>query len=78
MPGNLKHSSSPSTELLGFPPGARVLIVNDDDFGMYHAISARYSQLLAELPMVLSKWRCTPGLGNAEAQAWAWSGHTTQ
>jgi predicted glycoside hydrolase/deacetylase ChbG (UPF0249 family) len=40
MSGNLKHSSSPSTELLGFPPDARVLIVNNDDFGMYHAINA--------------------------------------
>jgi predicted glycoside hydrolase/deacetylase ChbG (UPF0249 family) len=29
-----------STELLGFPPDARVLIVNTDDFGMYHAINA--------------------------------------
>jgi chitin disaccharide deacetylase len=29
-----------SSELLGFPPDARVLIVNCDDFGMYHAINA--------------------------------------
>jgi predicted glycoside hydrolase/deacetylase ChbG (UPF0249 family) len=29
-----------SSELLGFPPGARVLIVNADDFGMYHAVNA--------------------------------------
>jgi len=29
-----------SSELLGFPPDARVLIVNNDDFGMYHAINA--------------------------------------
>lgn len=28
-----------SSELLGFPPGARVLIVNADDFGMYHAVN---------------------------------------
>ena len=27
-----------SSELLGFPPDARVLIVNCDDFGMYEAI----------------------------------------
>jgi predicted glycoside hydrolase/deacetylase ChbG (UPF0249 family) len=40
MSGNLKHSSSTSTELLGFPPDARVLIVNNDDLGMYHAINA--------------------------------------
>jgi predicted glycoside hydrolase/deacetylase ChbG (UPF0249 family) len=28
-----------SSDLLGFPPGARVLIVNADDFGMYDAIN---------------------------------------
>jgi predicted glycoside hydrolase/deacetylase ChbG (UPF0249 family) len=31
--------SSRSSELLGFPPDARVLIVNCDDFGMYDAIN---------------------------------------
>jgi chitin disaccharide deacetylase len=29
-----------STELLGWAPDARMLIVNADDFGMYHAINA--------------------------------------
>ncbi|WP_328540253.1 polysaccharide deacetylase family protein [Streptomyces sp. NBC_00344] len=29
-----------SSELLGFPADARVLIINSDDFGMYHAINA--------------------------------------
>jgi predicted glycoside hydrolase/deacetylase ChbG (UPF0249 family) len=29
-----------ASELLGFPPDARVLIVNNDDYGMYHAINA--------------------------------------
>jgi chitin disaccharide deacetylase len=29
-----------SAELLGFAPGARVLIVNADDFGMYDAVNA--------------------------------------
>jgi hypothetical protein len=29
-----------SSELLGFPADARLLIVNNDDFGMYHAINA--------------------------------------
>ncbi len=29
-----------SSELLGFPPQARVLIINCDDFGMYDAINA--------------------------------------
>jgi predicted glycoside hydrolase/deacetylase ChbG (UPF0249 family) len=32
-------SSVRSSELLGFPPDARVLIINADDFGMYHAIN---------------------------------------
>ncbi|MFE3455475.1 polysaccharide deacetylase family protein [Nonomuraea sp. NPDC059194] len=31
--------SRPSTELLGFPPDARVLIVNCDDLGMHHDIN---------------------------------------
>jgi hypothetical protein len=29
-----------SSELLGYPPDARVLIVNPDDLGMSHAINA--------------------------------------
>jgi predicted glycoside hydrolase/deacetylase ChbG (UPF0249 family) len=29
-----------STALLGYPPDARVLIVNADDLGMYHAVNA--------------------------------------
>jgi hypothetical protein len=29
-----------SSELLGYPPDARVLIVNADDLGMSHAINA--------------------------------------
>ncbi|HZC26339.1 MAG TPA: polysaccharide deacetylase family protein [Actinopolymorphaceae bacterium] len=29
-----------SSELLGYPPDARLLIVNADDLGMYHAINA--------------------------------------
>src|SRR6266540_4880180 len=29
-----------SSELLGFPADARVLIINLDDFGMYHAVNA--------------------------------------
>jgi chitin disaccharide deacetylase len=32
-------ASKQSSDLLGFPPGARVLIVNFDDFGMYDAIN---------------------------------------
>ncbi|MCH7578218.1 MAG: ChbG/HpnK family deacetylase [Chloroflexi bacterium] len=26
--------------LLGYPPDARLLILNADDFGMYHAVNA--------------------------------------
>ena len=29
-----------ANELLGYPPDARLLIVNADDFGMYHAVDA--------------------------------------
>jgi predicted glycoside hydrolase/deacetylase ChbG (UPF0249 family) len=29
-----------SSELLGFPPDARLLILNNDDFGMYRAVNA--------------------------------------
>ncbi|WP_327246690.1 polysaccharide deacetylase family protein [Streptomyces sp. NBC_01320] len=29
-----------SSELLGFPPDARVLIINADDLGMYHAVNS--------------------------------------
>lgn len=29
-----------ANELLGYPPDARLLIVNADDFGMYHAVNA--------------------------------------
>ncbi len=37
-----------SSELLGFPPDARVLIVNNDDFGMYHAINAAVVESIEE------------------------------
>jgi hypothetical protein len=37
-----------SAELLGFPPDARVLIINTDDFGMYHAINAAVIQSIEE------------------------------
>jgi hypothetical protein len=38
----------PSARLLGFPPDARVLIVNSDDFGMYHAINAAVLRSIME------------------------------
>jgi predicted glycoside hydrolase/deacetylase ChbG (UPF0249 family) len=37
-----------SSELLGFPPDTRVLIVNCDDFGMYHAINEAVAQSIEE------------------------------
>lgn len=40
VPAASEDSRSPlSSELLGFPPNARVLIVNSDDFGMYHSVN---------------------------------------
>ena len=40
--------SARSSELLGFPPDARVLIVNCDDFGMYPAINAAVLRSIVE------------------------------
>jgi predicted glycoside hydrolase/deacetylase ChbG (UPF0249 family) len=37
-----------SNELLGFPSDARVLIVNNDDFGMYHAINTAVVRSIEE------------------------------
>ncbi|WP_433343569.1 polysaccharide deacetylase family protein [Micromonospora sp. CA-111912] len=37
-----------SSELLGFPPDARLLIVNLDDFGMYHAVNAAVVRSIEE------------------------------
>ena len=39
---------APQGELLGFPPDARVLIVNADDFGMYRAINAAVLRSIEE------------------------------
>jgi chitin disaccharide deacetylase len=36
------------SELLGFPPEARVLIVNCDDFGMYHAVNTAVVRSIQE------------------------------
>jgi predicted glycoside hydrolase/deacetylase ChbG (UPF0249 family) len=32
--------TSRANELLGYPPDARLLVINADDFGMYHAVNA--------------------------------------
>jgi hypothetical protein len=37
-----------SSELLDFAPDARVLIINADDFGMYHAINAAVVQSIED------------------------------
>jgi hypothetical protein len=37
-----------SSELLGFSPEARVLIINCDDFGMYHAVNAAVVRSIEE------------------------------
>ncbi|MFD8964753.1 polysaccharide deacetylase family protein [Streptomyces sp. NPDC059568] len=37
-----------SSELLGFPPDARVLILNCDDFGMHHSINAAIIESIEE------------------------------
>ncbi|RYJ31767.1 YdjC family protein [Streptomyces sp. L-9-10] len=41
-------SSEQSSELLGYPPDARLLIVNCDDFGMYPAINAAVIESVEE------------------------------
>lgn len=37
-----------TNELLGYPPDARLLIVNADDFGMYHAVNEAIFRTLRE------------------------------
>ena len=37
-----------ANELLGYPPDARLLIVNADDFGMYHAVNAAILRTLTD------------------------------
>jgi len=37
-----------ANELLGYPPDARLLIINADDFGMYHAVTAGIIHTLTE------------------------------
>ncbi|MEV6424300.1 polysaccharide deacetylase family protein [Streptomyces sp. NPDC051662] len=50
-PANVSGSVAPSglsSELLGYPADARVLIVNNDDFGMSHAINAAVIASIAD------------------------------
>ena len=48
-----------SSEMLGFGPGVRALIINRDDFGMYGAINARPG-CYAICPPVRGSGRCIP------------------
>ncbi|MGW7097782.1 polysaccharide deacetylase family protein, partial [Streptomyces sp. NPDC054874] len=41
-------SSEQSSELLGYPPEARLLIINCDDFGMYPAVNAAVIESIEE------------------------------
>lgn len=41
-------AAAPSARLLGFAPDARVLIINSDDFGMYHAINPAVLRSITE------------------------------
>ncbi len=43
MPNN-----NPTNQLLGYPPDARLLIINNDDFGMCHAINEAVIQSITE------------------------------
>jgi predicted glycoside hydrolase/deacetylase ChbG (UPF0249 family) len=45
---NLGPGLHRSSELLGFPPDARVLILNCDDFGMYHAVNVAVIRSIEE------------------------------
>ena len=46
---NLSMStSSPTNQLLGYPPDARLLIINADDFGMCHSVNAAIFGVLKE------------------------------
>jgi chitin disaccharide deacetylase len=47
QPGVPAHQTL-SSELLGFAPDARVLIINADDFGMYHAVNAAVIRSIEE------------------------------
>jgi chitin disaccharide deacetylase len=46
--GQPSAAAAPSAPLPGLAPGARVLIVNSDDFGMYHAINAAVVRSITE------------------------------
>lgn len=48
LPTNPAASSGRSSELLGFAPDARVLIVNCDDFGMYPAVNTAVVRSIRE------------------------------
>jgi predicted glycoside hydrolase/deacetylase ChbG (UPF0249 family) len=47
-PPGAPAAAAPSARWPGFPPDARVLIINSDDFGMYHAINAAVLRSITE------------------------------
>jgi len=60
-------SMSVTTDLLGYPPDARLLIVNADDFGMYQGINQAVNHACSE-GIVQSRTLMTPCVGAAEAK----------
>jgi chitin disaccharide deacetylase len=48
LPTNPSEPSVRSSELLGFPPDARMLIMNCDDFGMYQAVNTAIVRSIRE------------------------------
>jgi YdjC-like protein len=64
-------AAAPSARLPGFPPDARVLIVNSDDFGMYHAINAAVLRSVKE-GISSSCSLISPGLRSGKR---SWSPH---
>jgi chitin disaccharide deacetylase len=61
----LSQFRSETNRLLGYPPDARLLIINADDFGMCHAVNEAISQTLIE-GVVCSTSLMTP---------WPWALH---
>lgn len=67
-PGTGGHTDRSSTELLGLPAGARALIVNCDDFGMYEAVNVAVIDAV-ELGVAASCSLMPPGPAAAHAMA---------
>jgi hypothetical protein len=61
-----------SSEFLGYPPEARLLIINADFLDSFsldiETKASRYFQLLRDLPAGLSEWAVHPGLDDAASR----------